>query len=218
MNQSVIQSREFVTKSEIVGVRNFPLMEHYYTIQGEGYNTGTPAYFLRLGGCDVGCVWCDVKDSWDAMKHTVTEIDEMLRLVKKAKAATAVITGGEPLMNDLTELTKNFHNHNIRLWLETSGAYPLSGQWDWICVSPKKFKAPLKTVLENADELKVVIFNRSDFDWAEQHAENVSSDCKLFLQPEYSRQHEMLPEIIAYIKLNSRWRISLQTHKYMNIP
>ena len=199
-------------------VSALPLMEHCYTIQGEGYNTGTPAYFLRLGGCDVGCVWCDVKDSWDAEKHPVSSINEMLELVRKADASTVVITGGEPLMHDLNELTKIFHKNNLRLWLETSGAYPLSGEWDWICVSPKKFKEPLQNVLAKADELKVVIYNRSDFDWAEQHALNVSETCRLFLQPEFSRQREMIPEIIEYIKQNPRWRISLQTHKYMNIP
>jgi len=196
----------------------FPLMEHYYTIQGEGYNTGTPAYFLRLGGCDVGCVWCDVKDSWDAEKHPVTHVDEMLRLVQEANASTVVITGGEPMMNDLSYLTDIFHQNKIRLWLETSGAYPLTGAWDWICVSPKKFKAPLKSVLQKANELKVVIFNRSDFDWAEQHAAMVSNACKLFLQPEYSRQEEMIPLIINYIGQNPEWRISLQTHKYINVP
>jgi 7-carboxy-7-deazaguanine synthase len=197
---------------------SFPLMEHYYTIQGEGYNTGTPAYFLRLGGCDVGCVWCDVKDSWDATRHPVTGIDEMFHLAKRANASTVVVTGGEPLMNDLTKLTKLFHQNKIRLWLETSGAYPLTGEWDWICVSPKKFKMPLKEVLAKANELKVVIYNRSDFDWAQQHAANVSAECKLFLQPEFSRQSEMMSEIIEYAKQNPRWRISLQTHKYMNIP
>lgn len=196
----------------------FPLMEHYYTIQGEGYNTGTPAYFLRLGGCDVGCVWCDVKDSWDAEKHPVTPVEEMLHLVQKANASTVVITGGEPLMNDLNYLTGVFRQNKIRLWLETSGAYPLTGKWDWLCVSPKKFKAPLKSVLEKADELKVVIYNRSDFDWAEQHAATVNKACKLFLQPEYGRQEEMIPLIINYIRQNPAWRISLQTHKYMNVP
>jgi organic radical activating enzyme len=193
-------------------------MEHYYTIQGEGYNTGTPAYFLRLGGCDVGCVWCDVKESWVAEKHSITSVDDMLRLVQKVNASTVVITGGEPLMNDLNFLTEVFHRSNIRLWLETSGAYPLSGEWDWICVSPKIFKAPLKNVLVKANELKVVIYNRSDFEWAEHHASSVSDECKLFLQPEYSKRDEMLPLIIEYTKQNPRWRISLQTHKYMNIP
>lgn len=193
-------------------------MEHYYTIQGEGYNSGTPAYFLRVGGCDVGCVWCDVKDSWEATKHPMTGIDEMLQLVKNINANTVVITGGEPLMNDLTELTKLFHQNNLRLWLETSGAYQVTGEWEWICVSPKKFKAPVKEVLAKANELKVVIYNRSDLDWAEQHAANVSPGCKFFLQPEFSRREEMIPQIIDYIKHNPRWRISLQTHKYMNIP
>jgi len=205
-------------KAQSRELEKLPLMEHYYTIQGEGYNTGTPAYFLRLGGCDVGCVWCDVKDSWDATQHPVTGIDEMLQLVRNSNASTVVITGGEPLMYDLKDLTEYFHENNIRLWLETSGAYPLTGNWNWICVSPKKYKTPLKGVLEKADELKVVIFNRSDFDWAEQHAANVSTNSKLFLQPEFSRQAEMLPRIIGYIKQNPRWRISLQTHKYMNIP
>ncbi|MBK5286088.1 MAG: 7-carboxy-7-deazaguanine synthase QueE [Bacteroidia bacterium] len=193
-------------------------MEHYYTIQGEGYNTGTPAYFLRLGGCDVGCVWCDVKESWNPGKHPVTSSEEMLQFVKKSNATTAVITGGEPLMYNLNLFTDIFRRNDIRLWLETSGAYPLSGKWDWICVSPKKFKAPLDETLAIADELKVVIYNLSDFDWAEQHAAHVKESCKLFLQPEYSRRQEMLPEIIEFTKQNPRWRISLQTHKYMNIP
>jgi len=206
------------SKSEIEAVTRLPLMEHYYTIQGEGYNTGTPAYFLRLGGCDVGCVWCDVKDSWDAEKYPLTSADDMLQLARRVKASTVVVTGGEPLMNDLNELTGIFHRNNIRLWLETSGAYPLTGSWDWICVSPKKFKAPLKSVLEKANELKVVIFNRSDFEWAEEHASLVNHSCKLFLQPEYSKRNEMLPLIINYTKQNPEWRISLQTHKYMNIP
>jgi organic radical activating enzyme len=210
------ERENIVLQQDIVSA--LPLMEHYYTIQGEGYNTGTPAYFLRLGGCDVGCVWCDVKDSWDAEKYPLTHIEEMLQLVQKSNASTAVITGGEPLMNDLNFLTDIFRQNNIRLWLETSGAYPLTGTWDWICVSPKKFKAPLKSVLEKASELKVVIYNRSDFDWAVQHASEVNSACKLFLQPEYSRQEEMIPLIIDYIRQNPKWRISLQTHKYMNIP
>ena len=205
-------------KLQTKGAGKLPLMEHYYTIQGEGYNTGTPAYFLRLGGCDVGCVWCDVKDSWQAAKHRVTDVDEMVQFVQQANASTVVITGGEPLMNDLDLLTDIFHRNKIRLWLETSGAYPLSGTWDWICVSPKKFKPPLKNVLAIADEIKVVIYNRSDFEWAQQHASLAGDNCRLFLQPEYSRQNKMLPEIIDYIKQNPDWRISLQTHKYMNIP
>ena len=205
-------------KSHIAVAEEFPLMEHYYTIQGEGFNTGAPAYFLRLGGCDVGCVWCDVKDSWDLKKQPRVHIDDMIEIVRQANASTVVITGGEPLMHDLNYLADRFHQNKTRVWLETSGAYPLSGTWDWICVSPKKFKSPLKSVLEKANELKVVIFNSSDFDWAGRNSLMVNSECKLFLQPEYSRRAEIIPLIIDYIKQNPEWRISLQTHKYMNIP
>ena len=164
----------------------FPLMEHFFTIQGEGYNTGKACYFIRIGGCDVGCVWCDVKDSWDAAKHPLVSIDEMVGFVKHANATRVVITGGEPLMYDLTELTSAFKKESIKVFLETSGAYPLTGTWDWICVSPKKFKAPLDSVLAKADELKVIVFNKSDFEWAEEHKSKVPASCKLFLQPEYS--------------------------------
>ena len=193
-------------------------MEHYFTIQGEGHNTGQACYFLRLGGCDVGCVWCDVKESWDASKHPAVTVEAMLKLVKDAGAKRAVITGGEPLMYDLNELTNAFHKESIKVFLETSGAYPLTGTWDWICVSPKKFKAPLDDVLAKADELKVIIFNKSDFDWAEYHKAKVSSACKLFLQPEFSVFDKMMPEIIAYAKHHHEWSISLQTHKVMQIP
>jgi 7-carboxy-7-deazaguanine synthase len=196
----------------------YPLMEHYYTIQGEGFNAGMPCYFIRLGGCDVGCVWCDVKESWDASTHPSVSVDEMIRLVKDAKANRVVITGGEPLMYDLNFLTNKFSENNIELFLETSGAYPLTGNWDWICVSPKKFKAPLESVLKSADELKVIVYNKSDFDWAEEHAKKVSASCKLFLQPEFSVSEKVLPLIIDYVKQNPQWRISLQTHKFINIP
>jgi 7-carboxy-7-deazaguanine synthase len=196
----------------------FPLMEHYYTIQGEGFNSGRAAYFLRLGGCDVGCVWCDVKDSWDAAKHPEVSVDEMINYVKTAGADKVVITGGEPAMYDLSELTSEFKKQNILCYIETSGAYPLTGSWDWICVSPKKFKAPLPEVLNKANELKVIVFNKSDFDWAEKHASLVNKNCKLFLQPEYSVMDKMLPQIIDYIKSHTKWRISLQTHKVMMIP
>ena len=194
-----------------------PLMEHYFTIQGEGYNTGQACYFLRLGGCDVGCVWCDVKESWDASGHPQVSVAEMLKLVKDAGATRVVITGGEPLMYDLSALTGAFKNESIKVFLETSGAYPLTGTWDWICVSPKKFKAPLDSVLAKADELKVIVFNKSDFEWAEDHKAKVSSTCKLFLQPEFSVFDKMMPEIIAHVKQNHEWRISLQTHKVMQI-
>lgn len=199
-------------------MNKIPLMEHYYTIQGEGYNTGLPAYFLRLGGCDLGCVWCDVKDSWDATTHPVVSVDEMIGFAKTAKAEQVVITGGEPLMYDLDYLTEQFRKAGLKVFIETSGAYSLSGQWDWICVSPKKYKAPLPEVLNKADELKVIVYNKSDFDWAEQHKELVSKACKLFLQPEYSVYNKMIPLIVEYVKLHPEWRISLQTHKFMQIP
>ncbi len=197
---------------------SLPLMEHYFTIQGEGYNTGKACYFIRLGGCDVGCVWCDVKDSWDASKHPKVSVDEMVGYVIQAKAERVVITGGEPLMYDLVELTSALKKKGIKVFLETSGAYPLSGSWDWICVSPKKFKAPLKEVISKADELKIIVFNKSDFAWAEDHKASVSRSCKLFLQPEFSVLDKMLPEIITYVKLHPEWSISLQTHKVMQIP
>ncbi len=196
----------------------FPLMEHYYTIQGEGFNTGKAAYFIRLGGCDVACVWCDVKDSWDASKHPMHTPEFLLEQVISAGANRAVITGGEPAMYNLEPITALFRSNGIELFIETSGAYEISGEWNWICVSPKKFKAPLKSTLAKADELKVVVFNQSDFDWALQHAKEVKPDCKLFLQPEYSVQHRVLPGIIDFVKVHPEWQISLQTHKVMQIP
>ncbi|TAH41595.1 MAG: 7-carboxy-7-deazaguanine synthase QueE [Bacteroidetes bacterium] len=196
----------------------YPLMEHYYTIQGEGYNTGKAAYFIRLGGCDVGCVWCDVKDSWDASKHPKHSVNSLLSMVEDAGAKRVVVTGGEPAMYDLEPITTLFSTKGKELFIETSGAYPISGAWDWICVSPKKFKAPLTSELKKANELKVIVFNQSDFDWALEHAKSVGPDCKLFLQPEYSVQHRVLPGIIDFVKLNPDWQISLQTHKVMQIP
>jgi 7-carboxy-7-deazaguanine synthase len=195
-----------------------PVMEHFYTIQGEGFYQGKAAYFVRLGGCDVGCVWCDVKDSWDAGKHPVISIEDIIKPIVEAKANLAVITGGEPLLHNLDELTKALHDNNIQTNIETSGSSPLSGDWDWICVSPKKFKAPLDEVVAKADELKVVIFNKSDFDWAEQYAAKCKPGCKLFLQPEWDKSSQMLPFIIDYVKAHPQWEISLQVHKYMNIP
>ena len=193
-------------------------MEHFYTIQGEGFHQGRAAYFIRLGGCDVGCVWCDVKESWDASKHTLFSVDEIVKFCTDANANLAVITGGEPLMYDLSELTKALHQKNIEVNIETSGAYPLSGDIDWICVSPKKFKAPLGDVLSKAHELKVVVFNNSDFDWAEKNTLKVSNNCQLYLQPEWDKSSQILSDIIEFVKQNPRWKISLQTHKYMNIP
>ncbi|MCY4779626.1 7-carboxy-7-deazaguanine synthase QueE [Sphingobacterium sp. UT-1RO-CII-1] len=195
-----------------------PLMEEFYTIQGEGYHTGKAAYFIRLGGCDVGCHWCDVKESWDADLHPLTPADTIIKNAQKHPAKTVVITGGEPLLYNLDYLTAGLQKAGIQTFIETSGAYPLSGHWDWICLSPKKFKAPQKSVLQAAGELKVIVFNKSDFKWAEEHALHVSSHCKLYLQPEWSKSAEMTPLIIDYVKENPKWDISLQTHKYLNIP
>lgn len=199
-------------------VNTLPLMEHFYTIQGEGANAGQAAYFLRLGGCDVECVWCDVKESWDANAHPQVEIANMVRWIKDTPATNVVITGGEPLMHNLTDLTRQLKAEGLKVWIETSGSSPLSGAFDWICLSPKKFKAPLAEVLAVAHELKIVVFNKSDFEWARQHAEKVNPACKLYLQPEWSKEKEMLPLIVDYVKAHPQWQISLQTHKYMAIP
>jgi organic radical activating enzyme len=193
-------------------------MEHFCTLQGEGRYTGQASYFLRLGGCDVGCVWCDVKESWDATQHPQVSIEEMVDRVLESGVAIAVITGGEPLMHNLDSLTQGLQEKGIRTHVETSGAHTLSGQWDWICVSPKKFKAPLPSSLSVAHELKVVVYHKSDFAWAEEHAQSVGPDCMLYLQPEWSKSDEMLPLIIDYIQSNPRWILSLQTHKFINIP
>ena len=193
-------------------------MEHFYTIQGEGYHQGKAAYFIRLGGCDVGCVWCDVKESWDSSKHPLFSVDTLKDIVKETVAEIVVITGGEPLMYDLDELTEVLRSAGLKTHIETSGAYPLSGKWDWICVSPKKFKAPMPGILSLARELKVVVFNQSDFDWAEKHAAMVSSSCKLYLQPEWDKASQMTPLIIDYIKQHPQWELSLQIHKYIHVP
>jgi organic radical activating enzyme len=193
-------------------------MEDFYTIQGEGYNTGKAAYFIRLAGCDVGCVWCDVKDSWHVEHHPVVELDDIMDRIRKSGADKVVVTGGEPAMYDLRPLTEAIHARGISCYLETSGAYPLTGSWDWVCVSPKKFKSPLKDVLARADELKVIVYNKSDLAWAEEKASSTRPGCKLFLQPEYSVLDKVLPLIIQYVKSNTKWSISLQTHKVMNVP
>jgi organic radical activating enzyme len=197
---------------------SLPLMESFYTIQGEGYHQGKAAYFIRLAGCDVGCHWCDVKDSWDADKYPLEEARAIAEKAAAYPGRIAVITGGEPLMYNLTPLTQSLKLRNFKNHIETSGAYPLSGAWDWICLSPKKFKEPVPEIIPVADELKIIIYNKSDFTFAEQYALKVSSTCKLFLQPEWSNEKKMLPQIIEYVKENSRWQISLQVHKYMNIP
>jgi 7-carboxy-7-deazaguanine synthase len=195
-----------------------PLMESFYTIQGEGFYQGHAAYFIRLGGCEVGCVWCDVKESWDASAHPVVAVSEMTRMAKASGTSIVVITGGEPAMYDLTALTESLQAEGLKTNIETSGVYELTGAWDWVCFSPKKFKAPHHSVYKSADELKVVIYNKTDFEWAEEHAAKVRPGCELYLQPEWSREKEMLPLIIGYVKQFPKWKVSLQIHKYMNIP
>jgi organic radical activating enzyme len=195
-----------------------PVMEHFYTLQGEGFHQGRAAYFIRLGGCDVGCVWCDVKDSWDAEKHPKIEITNLVAEVKKTSTELVVITGGEPLMHNLDELTAALKAAGLQTNIETSGAHSLSGNWDWICLSPKKFKAPLPDVVPHANELKVVVFNKSDFEWAEKYAALVAPSCKLYLQPEWDKAAQVTPLIIDYIKANPQWELSLQLHKYINVP
>ena len=213
-------------RQNLAGLKNFipddgsmlPLMEEFYTIQGEGFNTGKAAYFIRLGGCDVGCHWCDVKETWDADIHPLTPADKIVDNAAKYSGKAVVVTGGEPLIYNLEYLTSKLKEKEILTFIETSGAYPLSGFWDWICLSPKKFKAPNPDIAQYANELKIIVFNKSDFQWAEEHAKLVGPQCKLYLQPEWSKATEMLPLIIDYVMNNPKWEISLQTHKYLNIP
>lgn len=205
-----------------------PVMESFYTIQGEGFHQGRAAYFIRLGGCDVGCVWCDVKDSWDASIHPKFSVAEIVsKAIEESEINTnksfkikplVVVTGGEPLLHQLDELTQQLQAAGFETNIETSGSSPLSGTWNWICLSPKKFKAPLPEVVEVANELKVVVFNKHDFDWAETYAQQVPSNCKLYLQPEWDKKQNMVPLIIEYIKSNPQWELSLQLHKYVDIP
>lgn len=193
-------------------------MEAFYTLQGEGYHVGKAAYFIRLAGCNVGCVWCDVKESWDASKHKQLGIADIVNEAASYSGRMAVITGGEPLLYNLDELTGALHEAGFSINIETSGSAPLSGQLDWICVSPKKFKAPLPEVMPLAHELKIVVFNKSDFDWAEKYAAQVSPFCKLYLQPEWDNRNEMTPLIVEYIHQHPQWQLSLQTHKYIGVP
>lgn len=207
-----VGTKELIEKGEML-----PLMEEFYTIQGEGYHTGTAAYFIRVGGCDVGCHWCDVKESWDADLHPPTHADIIVNNAKQ-HAETVVITGGEPLMWSMDYITKKLKEQGIRTHIETSGAYSFSGEWDWFCLSPKRTKLPLAEVYEKADELKMIIHNNNDFKFAEEHASKVPDNCQLFLQPEWSKREKMTPKIVEYVMKNPQWKISLQTHKYLNIP
>lgn len=199
-------------------VLKFPLMESFYTLQGEGSHQGKAAYFIRLAGCDVGCVWCDVKESWDKNLHKEISVEEIITNAKMNPARIAVITGGEPAMYNLDDLTSRLHEENFFTHIETSGAYPITGEWDWICVSPKKFKSPLSENIARANELKVIIYNKSDFAWAEKNASLASASCKLYLQPEWSKSSIITPLIVDYIKQHPQWELSLQIHKYINVP
>ncbi len=207
-----------MNRSQVNSSVELPIMEHFYTIQGEGRHSGRAAYFVRIAGCDVGCVWCDVKESWDAELHEIMSIDNIVQQVVNAETDFCVITGGEPAMYDLTRLIDELKSNGIETAIETSGCYPLRGAIDWYCFSPKKFKAPNEEAYQKANELKVVIAHPSDFEWAEGHAAKVPSDCMLYLQPEWSKQERFLPLIIEYVKNHPQWKVSLQTHKFMNIP
>ncbi len=194
-----------------------PLMEAFYTIQGEGYHKGTAAYFIRVGGCDVGCHWCDVKESWNADIHPPTHIDQIVTNAAES-SDTIVVTGGEPLTWNMKPLTSALKEKGLQTHIETSGAYPLTGIWDWICLSPKKNKLPLQPIYKEADELKVIVYNKHDFIFAEEQAQKVNEDCMLYMQPEWSVREKVMPLIVDYVMKNPKWRVSLQTHKYLNIP
>lgn len=195
-----------------------PLVEEFFTLQGEGFQTGRAAYFIRIGGCDVGCSWCDSRYSWNPDLHPMTDTNEIIERVVKSGTDSVVVTGGEPLMWNLDYLCDGLKNRNINTFIETSGAYPLSGKWDWICLSPKVNMPPVSEICMKADELKVIIQNTKDFIWAEKYRLLVNKNCKLFLQPEWSRFEKIIPELVEYVKKNPYWRISLQVHKYMHIP
>ena len=207
----------YITNSQIASGR-IPVMEMFYTLQGEGYHTGTPAFFIRFAGCDVGCSWCDVKASWEVHDEQYQSVEEVVKEAVSHPGRVVVITGGEPCMYDLTGLTKQLKEKGFRIHLETSGAYMISGIFDWICVSPKKFMKPLVSSLQMADELKVIVFNKTDFAWGEEHAAKVKSGCRLFFQPEYGKRNSLMEPIVSYVKQHPQWRISLQTHKILNIP
>ena len=193
-------------------------MELFYSLQGEGYHQGKAAFFIRLAGCDVGCVWCDVKDSWDASKHPVLSVEEIVAAAVAHPSRIAIVTGGEPLLHQLDPLTTALRAAGFQTHIETSGSSPMSGSWDWVCLSPKKFKAPLAESIDAADELKVVVFNKSDFDWANSFVNDVNTDCKKYLQPEWEKSDAMTPFVIEYIKSNPGWELSAQLHKYIQVP
>jgi organic radical activating enzyme len=204
--------KELVSKGKML-----PLMEAFYTIQGEGYHKGTAAYFIRIGGCDVGCHWCDVKESWDPNLHPPTLVSEIVNFAKQ-HSDTVVVTGGEPLMWDMSPLTESLKDLGLKIHIETSGAYPLTGSWDWVCLSPKKRKPVIHELYSKANELKMIVHNKHDLVYAEEQASKVNDSCKLYLQPEWSKRDMMIPHIVDYVMKNPKWKVSLQTHKYLNIP
>ena len=214
--KEVFQTNELIINKSDGKV--LPIMERFYTVQGEGYHQGKASYFIRTAGCNVGCHWCDIKDSWDASIYPMLKVEEIASDAASFPMKIAVVTGGESLMFNMGPLTKALKEQGLQRHIETSGAYGMSGNWDWICVSPKKFKQPLNDNLKLADELKVVVYNKSDFDWAVENAEKVKNDCKLYIQPEWNKAYQMMPDIVSFIKENPEWNISLQIHKYMNIP
>jgi 7-carboxy-7-deazaguanine synthase len=199
-------------------MNKLPVMESFYSLQGEGMYHGSAAYFIRLAGCDVGCSWCDVKESWDAEQYGLTEENDLVELAMNSGTNIVVITGGEPLMHNLDSLTAKLKHAGLRTHLETSGAYPMSGSWDWLCVSPKKFKPALPEIIKLADELKVIVVNHHDFVWAEQFLNTVPAGCHRLLQPEWEKSSKVLPATIEYVKANTQWRLSLQEHKFLRIP
>ncbi len=205
-------------ESFVVSGEKLPVMEEFYTIQGEGFNTGKPAYFIRIGGCGIGCHWCDVKESWNANQHPLVSTKNVIKNVIDQKADSVVITGGEPLIYNLDLLTRELKRQGVKTFIETSGAYAFSGTWDWICLSPKKTMLPLQENYKLANELKVIVYNKNDISWAQEQAKHVSNDCILYLQPEWSKTEELIPLIVEFVKTHTKWRISLQSHKYMHIP
>ena len=202
----------------LAGGKRLPLVEDFYTIQGEGFHTGKPAYFIRLGGCDVGCAWCDAKYTWNPRLYPPTDIDVVVERAVACAAQSIVITGGEPLMYPLGALTSELRERGLKIFLETSGSHPFSGVFDWVCLSPKRKQPPLEEAFLKADELKVIIESEADFEWAESNAAKVGADCMLYLQPEWSVSERMMPSIVEYVKSNPRWNISIQSHKFMRIP
>ena len=208
---------EKILKDQVEKGLALPLMEAFYSIQGEGFHKGSAAYFIRIGGCDVGCHWCDVKESWDAKKHPLTTVEVITRDAVKYNSII-VVTGGEPLIWNMAPLTSALKAKNMQIHIETSGSYQISGQWDWFCLSPKKNKLPIPAAFDRADELKVIIYNKDDFKFAEEQAKKVSGKCILFLQPEWSRREKVMPLLVNFVLQNPKWKVSLQTHKYLNIP